>query len=815
MELTQKARGVVALRDTYDISVPAFNIVTDPVPLSQREEPLPYRNSFVRPCPSVPRHGWLESRPLKTWGEVSDLLGQARCLDPKAQILIMPQIAAKWSGVITRDLVALGAGHDGVTNGRDGFSVPMLPIQLRQGLLTAAGVKTYPYIEIVYGVEPMFGPAAQVYAVQLRDGPIVPQAQDYIPEATKVTEVVEPAGDLVEWMDRTAKFTKGTVVYAPHGVLCSHWAVHCLLQKIPYITTFEPTVGDTLSPTDSSMFAEDYSVESCIEGLTLGLSDTIFGKDRRATLQGAFTILHNAPVLRAKATRLIGAAASIMLRFGVAACMGEHRHLPPSLGGSQTAQGTSREAVYTKAFCDHGSGVAQLQKMRDDFWTKSWQNASVGGWAWGNCLEATLDIAHHIQRIVVEKDAKQIKSLISAMNVFVNAAHNNGWWLNKFIQEDQFIAASHNALPSVVAALPLFWRVMRRPRLLKRGLTRITGWKLPPNDSPYPIGMFHNPVVGVTFSDQYVFNFVFYAKLGTKTHFSTFNAQAITRLPVDHIQKQLTEAVGCLKATRGDPMILPPDLGPFTKPMTTSFINPTYPDKVVLPGNVELRNSKPGMEVWYNATRLGYVMSLPPAVTTLNPDGANLGVLEAALTRLIVVKATGSCPSCDSTGHAVSVGEVRGCTTCLHDAAKLGQFIFGPHLATCAICQRDTLWTYGGAIDHICPVCMKKQAHYMTCPKCGQEALSLVRPPGASLRCYKCWAKLSTMTGRGSIILLQLTNPAKLGRYISIKGYLPYSVVTVHYNLASSATAELRDRILEPLNVKEEHRVQIMEALGR
>lgn len=258
---TQKAKGLLRIlgmgkhfipgiifspgNHTYTPSYSAVYKPTNPVAFFPYQEPsiLP---AFARPCPMKPRHGFVESRVVSNPAEMAQVIVETLRADPQGEIIFMPKLTAKFSLVATNAGVSVGWGNDGVTAGKETFSLPSLvnvPIWNRAvNHGDAGGIEPG---ECVYleGVEHK----GLMRAVQLRGGPGQSGDAEFIPADVVVKVVHTPMTDLLEWQYKVVSMKKGAVVWSPGGSLSSHAAIHCILHNIPFLTRMEePKVGDTI-----------------------------------------------------------------------------------------------------------------------------------------------------------------------------------------------------------------------------------------------------------------------------------------------------------------------------------------------------------------------------------------------------------------------------------------------------------------------------------------------------------------------------------------------------------------------------------------
>lgn len=497
---TQKVSGLVAL-DRSGYQTPWYCVIRheDAVPLAIKRveryiSSWGERGAFARPCPVVPRHGFVDSRPVKNADDLLAAIREAKTEDEDAELLLMPFLDARFSAIWTPSSVSLGPGNDGATSGRDAIQIPQQSDYMRYHkgeMLKSArvGDDQDPYVEVVVTMkkwepdnyERSLG-THQVHLVQLRAGPKVGHQTDYVPTKADVKRVIKVNGEsLLEWEKLVAGFGPGDVVWHPGGTLASHYSVHCMLNKVPVLISHEPVVGDTLVPTDK---LEDYDMASCVRGLMAGMSVRIGNKvevDRAARKTIPVFIdevgegvriahlcwaTHNAGFLRGTHSYQLGYVSAIMHRFGSAACIGEARHA--------TAGGPRRERsqIYKTAFSNPFQARKKLQSALWLFQNYPW-GGGYGGAAWAECTKSVLDLDMAILKLL--KGDSKVEDLAEALNRSVDKAHNHGWWLNKWAETSLFQQAANGDPRVLFQALPSIWqseqmKALEVPKLISDGI---------------------------------------------------------------------------------------------------------------------------------------------------------------------------------------------------------------------------------------------------------------------------------------------------------------------------------------------------------
>jgi hypothetical protein len=436
---TQKAKGLYALQ-YMDRSVgsvlPVSKLITN---LSKPfEEPL-YDyfckgEYFARPCPPNPEHGFVESRVLKCFEDLEKLREETFAENPASEIMITPLIKAEWNAIWTPALLAIGAGHDGATAGKNVLNVPLSGINpLPDDLVyTKAGIKSEhgPYIEAV-------GDKLHSYLTQLRGGPVLESGVglDYIPTDMVVSEVIKTNGeDLIEWAKviRALKGKAGVIIWHPGGGLTDHYSVHCRENNVPIAISFEPVPGLVL---EKAAFTQVLPLDpqAMIHGLAT--ADRIsMGEENRASPYTALSLfaLHHSGVLRGPHSFWIGAGIAALLKLGSSALRGEARHAH-ALPKGMKMKPECYQYYGKKTLSFHRASLSRVSQILHYGFGDPNTSHSFGGRKWALCGAAMGPLFDGIRRLVIEPTHENASKLVLDLNVAINQAHNGGWWLNKFI----------------------------------------------------------------------------------------------------------------------------------------------------------------------------------------------------------------------------------------------------------------------------------------------------------------------------------------------------------------------------------------------
>ena len=513
---TQKAKGIVALFDKrynlehYGIHLPGPTAIIsndtmrsgEYQGLGRFEDWLGEVKVFARPCPIRPRHGFVESRPLRgTKAEVEvklkELFTEVLEADPEAEMILMPPIEAEFSGIITPSVMVVGPGHDGATAGRGAITIPVASnpeFFFSKSELEAAGVVGTPYFEFVYG-KPSTGHTA-LYLTQLRDGPAVGAQDDYIPPGrTIVKRVIRITGneDLLEFERLVKRLTPGDVIYHPGGSVASHYGVHCVVNQVPYITSYEPKPGETLK---AAKVRHDLKL--------LARYIAKFGRSKpelpRLEVMGkrllaAFGVVHGAGAMLAagideRTAPLIAWALVEIVRAATAASMGELRYMR-NVDGVWTLDGfdrlvkmRERDSIYRRAYrYKLEQMIRALRIAVAAFWIPPWPD-NYGGPKWAKSSAMALAVAVPLARFTSTLSERDLKVALEAANRLVNAVHNGGWYLNKILDPGKLDLAA-NAPAFAIAQAPDLLDILKTKPPKRLVPIRIPKWDK--NDFKYTL----------------------------------------------------------------------------------------------------------------------------------------------------------------------------------------------------------------------------------------------------------------------------------------------------------------------------------------
>ena len=518
---TQKAKGIFAL---CELALPNFDTLSFQLVQNQSQVKTLQLGSFklfARPCPSIPRHGFLESCVVTTKEEISALLEETLKLDPTGELILMRYIDAAYNMVWTPGLLTVGAGNDGATSGKDAVTLPTsptlpfinIPANRLDAIFKKAGITDAPYLEFVDAKSKHDYEPSRHYITQLRDGPSLPPSKDFIPNQVTIKSIILASDypDLLQWEARihAAAREAGTVVYHRGGALSSHYGVHCKINNVPYITSFAPNIGQVITPTNTT--AKEIDAALVIEGFKEGLNVSLHSGN--FALYAVFTLacLHNLAYFTKDESRYVGIAIAVLLRLGIAACKGEARHrknvkLPIDI------RNMDRNAIYHKMLNDFSVGIKRLGYTEYVFRFGYWES-NIGGYKWADCTKANIELFNLVLALykVLDTDEEKngLKRLLEAYNKNINQAHNNGWYLDKYVEKIWFDWASKSgSLPAIYCGalfhylrapgkekadlskfkpIRIITNKIKRPRKLDNGSNKVDNANTAGGDSDVPL----------------------------------------------------------------------------------------------------------------------------------------------------------------------------------------------------------------------------------------------------------------------------------------------------------------------------------------
>lgn len=452
--ITQKGKGTLMLGQSLGGCVNIFAFLRKPVKdavcfqaiNNAAYQALGNGTLFARPCPSRPRHGYIESRVVKTLDALNALILEVIADDPNGEVMLMPYQKSFANAIWTPSLLTVGPDHDGATGGKNTTSIPLLPSKwaetITPSLLHASKIAPteWPYIEAVTALNK----DGNTRATQLRAGPQGDDigGGDFIPSPMKVVSLLKPADygdDLLKWETAIKSAPKGTAIWHPGGSPIDHFSIHARSMGIPVIYSTEPKVGDELIPINKTPMMDPQAV---LKGLVIGEKIPLSVGDQAASAAALLLVcLHNSSRFDGDQGKWLGIGASLLIRLGATALAGEARHFGPFCAKKGMRD---RSLVYKErmgfTLSQHRSRLVRLVNL---FRYGAW-GGSVGGPKWAHCGVSVVDFVNATREFVLQPNDDTLGGLIRAYNVAVNQAHNGGWWFNKFISTDAFTEIPDN-----------------------------------------------------------------------------------------------------------------------------------------------------------------------------------------------------------------------------------------------------------------------------------------------------------------------------------------------------------------------------------
>ena len=477
---------------------------------------MPYNPSglwMARPCPSKPRHGFVESRVITTPHDLLVVIRETRQADPRGEVIITPFIEAQVSGVVTNSNVSVGGSHNGATSGNGSVSIPCLshieqylgrsgPLECytKQSCYTKSVSRTryiglsktrVPYVEMVNGK-----------LVQVRYGPQTsPGLTRWSPHyEILVTHTWEPSqavmNDFLVFEEQLKeKYEKysNCILILRHGTLACHAAVQAIAIGMSVIAEKEVSIAIheiVIFPKTSTTATNPEEMRREItHGLTIARTTIPDSSDLHETGQHvmwAVAVIQGMASLELTPNVLkhIAAAGHIITAYGLAACVGEHRHFYAKGPGKQgktllgpsgshlqfvdydvhDASEFSRSERFVQALHlpldiqrgAHFHVIGLIQVITHDFGVAGWSNG-YGGLKWAECSAALGELAcayfalqSHMRRSVAftlpaSTDINALETLckriIGTANKFITLSHNGGKCLTKFVTSTDLLQA--------------------------------------------------------------------------------------------------------------------------------------------------------------------------------------------------------------------------------------------------------------------------------------------------------------------------------------------------------------------------------------
>jgi hypothetical protein len=486
---TQKARGIFFLQNksykvksVYDWVVPKHLLFDAGYEFGEESLNFPV---FARPCPTVPKHGFVDSIICNNAEELNALSNLTFGVENDAELLVTKPVKSSFNAIINGGVITFAPGNDGATSGRgvQYFYINDDPLSKAIGLdddLLLEG--EVPFYEMVFSMK------GESRLVQVRSAPGVPRAKDFIPHTITVKKIIHAEGDLLEWEKKMVGIDPlTTVIDHRGGSLSSHYAIHSIINKIPLFTTYCPEIGDVVGPTVESSEINDEDRISFKESFIAGFNSAPYvyrnmnfekSKNARPILLGILELslatLHNFSGLSiSKDYQLLGVVLGLFVRTTFSVSAGEARHAPTKNGFSDTLKcgnkmesflktlPSNREACYNTMFSKKAKDcIDDIEAIYYIFKDITWGGA-YGGRKWASCTDSSIQLYNAGVR-------GDIEEVVSMFNRVINEEHNGGKYLNKIIDVSDFDLAANDPssyalkkLPKIIDTLHTSMRYMR------------------------------------------------------------------------------------------------------------------------------------------------------------------------------------------------------------------------------------------------------------------------------------------------------------------------------------------------------------------
>lgn len=471
---TQKAKGIFFLQDRspqvqlkYGWKVPKHLLF--PAGYNFAENGFNYP-IFARPCPTVPRHGFVDSTVCENSEQLNALSKQTLAVEPNAEILITKPVDCSYSAIINGGVITFAPGNDGATAGKGCryFYISDDPlskhIELDPSILLEGEV---PFYEMV------FAKKGEPKLVQVRSAPGTPHVKDYVPQKVEVKKIIKAEGDLLDWEDLLKKADPSTTII-DHigGSLSSHYAIHAVINRIPIFTTYLPELGSTLEATVENSELDENDRVKFSRAFVAGFNSAPYikknlryigkgTKNSRPVLLGilelALATLHNFSTISLhKDYEILGLALGLFVRATFSVSMGEARHSPDKNVFTEffKACSSDREACYDTMFANSSETcLKDIETIFYIFRDVAW-NGGFGGKKWASCTKSSIDLFN----AGIKGD---ITNVVELFNRVINEEHNGGKYLNKIIDIRDFDEVakdpSHYALKKLPAIIDLLY----------------------------------------------------------------------------------------------------------------------------------------------------------------------------------------------------------------------------------------------------------------------------------------------------------------------------------------------------------------------
>jgi hypothetical protein len=433
---------------------------------------------FLRPCPTIPRHGFIESISVSGPNLIEEIKKLAEIVykeDSLGEIIVMPYIESAYNMLFAEQTITIGKGNDGATAGKDTLVINVAPINIDSDLLHKAGVSVAPYIELVQTKQ-----MRKLILTQLRDGVKVKTKDTLrwipndIPLNYTYVHAVNNSVSLMDWEKTVSRLHPAKhIVWIRGGSLTCHYAVHAITNGLTVVCDMSlPSDGTILQKNidSGSNPVGDIRFLEFREGVIRALNDVnIWPNNVKDIVWTSLYFLHNSPFIDLDTplnSYLFGWSMGWTARLGLTACAGEFRHAGIIDFDAKKVHTKShkqaRDTIYKKYLSKPFSiKESHIKKMWEVFGL-SWYESSYGGIMWQSCLESALSLWNTVTLIAKGGLPNRSKiQIIPALNNLINSCHNGAPLLSKFIHSASFDVAAKQPYTAALNAAPILYETWK------------------------------------------------------------------------------------------------------------------------------------------------------------------------------------------------------------------------------------------------------------------------------------------------------------------------------------------------------------------
>jgi hypothetical protein len=465
---TQKAKGIMFLQENHHAvnGAPNVNMTINkhllfPSGTQFTDASFNYP-VFARPCPTVPRHGFVDSVVCKDANELNAVSLETHKVESDAEVLVTKPIKSAYNCIITGGVITFAEGNDGATSGKNVkyFYINDDPIgdaiNLDKSVLLEGEL---PFYEIVMSDHNSGDFSHQPYLVQVRSAPGMPASKNFIPQEIKVENIIKAGGDLLEWESKVKAIDPtNTIIDHEGGSLASHFSIHAVVNNVAIFTEDVPKIGDIVAPNAESSEITDEHRQKFKNAFFHAFSyaptlvtknNTNYNKTSIGVVMGnivkiGLATIHNYAALnKHKDYELLGHVMGLFVKTIFSVSMGEARYAHgkigsiPSIYKDITSHGKGRDFCYrSMVSSDVTKAIYDIHRAFFVFDAFKW-GGSFGGKKWASCTRSAIELYNSC----IEGD---IVSIVEKFNKVIHESHNGGPYLNKIINPSEFDKAADN-----------------------------------------------------------------------------------------------------------------------------------------------------------------------------------------------------------------------------------------------------------------------------------------------------------------------------------------------------------------------------------